>query len=150
MLKERACCFFGHKDTPNGVAETLRRQIRHLITDQKIKKFYVGTHGSFDLMTYRALKEMKTEFPYIEYTVVLAYLPHKKEEYPLYSPDETLYPDGIERVPKKFAVLWRNDWIIKRCDIMVCYIRHTAGGSGRMLEKAQKQKKTIYNLADCF
>ncbi|MBO4468435.1 MAG: hypothetical protein J5766_03955 [Clostridia bacterium] len=146
MSKERACCFFGHKSIPTETTEPLRRQVRSLITEENVKTFYVGTHGEFDYMAYCVLKEMKKEFPDINYAVVLAYLPEKKEEYQLYSPDETLYPDGIEKVPKRYAILWRNDWMLDRCDTMVCYVVHTAGGSGRMLLKAQKKNKRIINL----
>ena len=148
MSKEKSCCFFGHRNISESVKDDLRKEVRSLIENEGVRKFYVGTHGDFDKMAYRVLKEMKSEYPHIEYTVVLAYMPGKKEEYHFYSPEETLYPDGIEKVPKRYAILWRNDWMLKQCDYMICCIEHLFGGSGIMLEKAIKQKKKIFNLTD--
>ena len=148
MLKETVCCFFGHQDATGEIEDKLRQQIRYLIENKNARRFYVGNHGHFDYMVYKVLIEMKEEFPDIDYAVVLAYLPeHSANEYSYFDYKDALFPDGIEKVPKRARILWRNDWMLKQSDTVVCYVRHHFGGSGLMIEKAEKSKKRIINLA---
>ena len=99
-------------------------------------------------MVLTVLREIKNEFPNIDYAVVLAYMPDRPAgEYSYFTPEESLFPDGLEKVPRKFAILWRNDWMFGKADIVICYVNHYFGGAGRMIEKAQKRKKRIINLA---
>ena len=146
-MKETVC-FFGHHDTTDDIKDRLRQEIRFLIINENARQFYVGNHGRFDYMVIEVLREIKEEFPGITYAVVLAYMPDRPtDEYSCFSPEESLFPDGLEKVPRKFAVLWRNDWMLKQSDTVVCYVYHAFGGSGRMVEKALKQRKRVINLA---
>jgi len=146
------CCFFGHHDTSASVNADLLECIENIIKEGKADYFLVGNHGSFDSMVRYALRSLKDKYPHIRYNVVLAYMPGQKDEY---SQDEkyqleTLYPEGLETVPKRFAISWRNDWMLKLSDIVVCYVRHSMGGSGKFVEKAIRQKKQVINLAEPF
>ena len=51
----------------------------------------------------------------IQYQVVLAYLPKERREYE--DGSDTLYPEGIETVHPKFAITWRNRYMIDSADI---------------------------------
>ena len=147
-LKETVCCFFGHRDTTDDIKDKLRQEIRSLIINENTRKFYVGNHGHFDYTVLKVLREMKTEFPSIDYAVVLSRMPDRPaDEYAHFTPEESLFPDGLEKVPRKFGILWRNNWMLKRADTVICYVLHYSGGSGRMIEKAQKLGKTVINLA---
>ena len=141
------CCFFGHRDTPSTVKPDLIECITSLI-EEGVTEFLVGNQGAFDAIVLSALRIVKEQYPHITYNVVLAYMPAKKEEYTYADPMETMYPEGLESVPKKFAISWRNDWMLKESDIVVCYVRHSFGGSGKFVEKAIKQNKRVINLAD--
>ena len=92
-------------------------------------------------MVYSVLKELKAKYPQIRYTVVLAYMPneHIKEVYG----EDTLFPDGLETVPKRFAISKRNDWMILHSDIAVCYVWKVTGGAAKFREKAEKKKLQI-------
>ena len=57
-------------------------------------------------------------------------------------------PEGLEAVPKRFAISLRNDWMLKQSQIVVCYVWHSMGGSGKFVEKAERQGKRIINLAN--
>ena len=141
------CCFFGHRDTPSTVKPDLIECITSL-TEEGVTEFLVGNQGAFDAIVLSALRLVKEQHPHITYNVVLAYMPAAKEEYTYADPMETMYPEGLESVPKKFAISWRNDWMLKESDIVVCYVRHSFGGSGKFVEKAIKQNKRVINLAD--
>lgn len=141
------CCFFGHRDTPDSIRTKLKSEIESLIVRQNVKKFYVGNHGKFDLMVAGVLKEVKEQFPDIEYEIVLAYLPTKKKD-PLENTQPSVYPEGVEAVPKRFAIDFRNRWMLKNSNFCVAYINYSIGGAFKYFEKAQKRGLNVINLGD--
>lgn len=132
------CCFFGHKDASNDIAEDLRNAILQAIQDGA-DSFLLGNQGSFDRMAYRLLKALQQQYPQIHYNVVLAYMPATRAEYGDYAPTETLYPEGLETVPQRFAISWRNNWMLKQSDMAICYVLHSWGGAAQFYEKAQRR-----------
>lgn len=60
---------------------------------------------------------------------------------------DTMLPEGIETVHPRFAISWRNKWMIKQSDYVVTYITHAWGGAAQFAEKAAKQNKIVINLA---
>lgn len=140
------CSFFGHKDAPASLYPEIKAQITHLILHRQADSFMVGNQGNFDSMVLRALRELKKAHPHICYNVVLAYMPQQKQEYILYTPEETFLPEGLETVPKRFAISFRNKWMVRQSDAIVCYIRHAWGGAAQFVTLAKKQNKEIINL----
>lgn len=135
------CAFFGHRDCPENIFYKLKETIIDLIENKGVSNFLVGNNGNFDRLVIKVLSECKNTFPHIDYCVVLAYLPNNKNfEYP------TIFPEGLESVPKKFAIIKRNEWIIKNCDFLMTYVSRTFGGAYRSLEYAKKLGKTCINL----
>ena len=65
-------------------------------------------------------------------------------EYDDYS--DTMLPEGTETVHPRFAISWRNKWMIKQSDYVVTYITHSWGGAVQFAEMAERQKKTVINL----
>lgn len=139
------CTFFGHKDTPKEIEPTLRSTLIELIEIEKVRNFYVGNHGNFDYMVRRCLIELK-ELYSIDYAVVLAYFPDRKNT-PEENVTDTVIPDGIEKVMRKFAISYRNKWMIEQSDYVVTYVKHTFGGAAKFKELAEKKNKTVINIA---
>lgn len=135
--------FFGHKDTPKEIEPTLRVTLVDLIENQGASVFYVGNNGNFDTMVRRQLENLSQTYP-ITYNVVLAYLPTKKSEYDDFT--NTLIPEGIESVPKRFAISWRNKWMIGQSDIVITYVARTYGGAWQFKAMAERQGKTVIEL----
>ena len=144
---ELVCCFFGHRDTPSTVKADLIECITNLIENEGADSFLVGHQGAFDAIVLSVLRGLKAKYPHITYNVVLAYMPGPTEEYTYAEPMETMYPEGLESAPKKFAISWRNDWMLKNSDCCIAYVKHHFGGSGKFVEKAERQGKRIINLA---
>lgn len=140
------CTFFGHKDTPDSVYPELLHVIREMILHRGITDFMVGNHGIFDSMVLKSLRELKKRYPYICYYVVLAYMPGGKREYEVYAPEETVLPEGIERVPKRFSIAWRNQWMVQQSQVVICYVTHGWGGAAKAVEYAKKQGKELVFL----
>ena len=136
--------FFGHRDTPTDIEHALRRAIQDLIENKKVDVFYVGNQGNFDALVRRVLKDIQIQYPHVQYTVVLAYMPTEKDIYEDFS--DTIYPDGLETVPKKFAIVARNQWMLNKADYVVSYVTCSTGGAARFTALAEKKGKTIIRL----
>ena len=143
-MEIRTACFFGHRDVTHDIRSKLQFIIEQLITEKQIYNFYVGHQGQFDSMVRSVLKELKVKYPHIRYTVVLAYMPdeHIKEVYG----EDTLYPDGLETVPRRFAISKRNDWMIQHSGYAVCYVHKITGGAVKFREKARKKGLLVIGI----
>ena len=139
-----ACTFFGHRECPDSIKTQLRGALIDLLTNYEVDMFYVGNQGRFDTIVRGVLRELKKEYPKINYTVVLAYMLGKQTEYDDYS--DTMLPEGIESVIPCYAISWRNNWMLQQSDYVVTYITHSWGGAVQFAEKAKRQKKTVINL----
>ena len=137
--------FFGHKDTPKEIEPTLRATLVDLIENKNATVFYVGNNGNFDTMVRRQLENLSQTYP-ITYNIVLAYLPTKKSEYDDYT--NTIYPEGIETVPKRFAISYRNKWMTQQADTVVTYVTHTYGGAWQFKAMAERQGKIVIELSE--
>ncbi|MBS5645615.1 MAG: hypothetical protein KHW46_07630 [Clostridiales bacterium] len=141
--------FFGHKNTPQEIQPKLEGILADLIENDGADTFYVGNQGCFDFMVRRTLQRLKKTYPHITYTVVLAYMPgvctgHAPDGCP-----ETIYPEGMENTPLKFAIIKRNQWMIDQCDTVVTHVKYPFGGAARFKEFAEKKGKRVINITCC-
>jgi len=147
--REKVCTFFGHADSPTNIKKEIQKVIEDLILQKGVNTFYVGTNGNFDRMVQSVLIDLKKQYPNLECCTVLAYMPGIKSEFDVaYEKLETLYPDGLEKVPKRFAIDWRNKWMVQQSDYVISYVRHSFGGAAKYMELAKRKKKIVYNLAN--
>ena len=135
------CTFFGHRDTPKETEPALRLTLIDLIENKNATVFYVGNHGNFDAMVRRQLEDLSKTYP-IKYYVVLAYMPSKNAE----PNDHSILPEGIETVPRRFAINYRNKWMLTKSDIVVTYVSHNFGGAVQLKELAEKLNKRVITL----
>ena len=142
------CCFFGHKDTPSTIAPELENVLTDLIENHGVVSFLMGHQGGFDHMALGAVRKLKERYPHITYNVVLAYMPGEKEEWSFYESEETMYPEGLEEVHPRFAISWRNKWMLTESEYVVAYVKHSWGGAAKYYEAAQKKNKKIINIAE--
>ena len=82
----------------------------------------------------------------ISYEIVLAYLPQQEDL--LCDTDHTLLPEGIETVPPRFAIEYRNKWMIDHSDIVVTYVRRSFGGAAKFKNSAKKKNKKVIELTE--
>ena len=139
-----SCVFFGNSDFSGNISDYLADTVKDLILTQKVDTFYVGHHGNFDRSVIRFLKRLKREYPTVHYFVMLSRLPC-----PQWLADEpTVFPEGIENVPPKYAILYRNDLMLEKADYVILYSRYSTGGTARMERKARLKGKKVIHLAD--
>ena len=147
VISLRTCAFFGHRSVPPTVETPLRQTIYHLIEQEGVDCFLVGNHGEFDAMVRRLLKSAQKDFPHICYAVVLAYLPTAENELQQGETD-TIFPEGLETVPQRYAICKRNRWMLKKADFVVAYAPFSFGGAATYKKLAEKQGKIVFELAE--
>lgn len=141
------CTFFGHRNTSAEITPKLKTTIIDLIENKNVNLFLVGNQGNFDSIVKNVLSDLKTIYPHIIYYIALAYMPTKKDaEYPeLFR--NTIYPDGLENTPPKYAIHRRNMWMIDKSDYAITYVDHSIGGAAQFKEIAERKGKIVINLA---
>ena len=139
------CTFFGHRDTPQKAKFILQPVLIDFIENRNVNQFYVGNNGNFDSMVQKYLKCLKSDYPHIQYNIVLAYMPDTKSG--LAMPD-AIYPGGLEKTPPQYAIIKRNQWMINRSEYVITYVKYCTGGAAKSRESAEKKGKIVLNLAD--
>ena len=137
------CALFGHHDCPSSIKIMLLKKIEEQIM-LGVDTFYVGNNGNFDTIALSLLRQLKQVYSHINYAVVLAYLPTNLKNYAL---AETLFPEGIETVPKRFAIDYRNRWIVSNSDIVICYINSHLSSADKYVQYAKNKGKEVINIA---
>lgn len=151
----KSCFFIGHREADERLLPRVERIVEQLITEENIRYFYVGGYGGFDRIAATAVKKAKQQHPNITLMLVLPYHP---ADCPVETPngfDGTYYPDGLEKVPKRYAIVRANRHMVETCDWLVCYVKHGASNSRNLLEYAQRcagkgllKIKNIYESED--
>ena len=54
----------------------------------------------------------------------------------------------LEFVPKRFAIVKRNEWMMTNADIVIAYVNRNYGGAYKSLQAAKRKKKKIINICD--
>ena len=52
-----------------------------------------------------------------------------------------------QRAPKRFAISWRNRWMLDRSDHVIAYVTRSWGGAAQFAELAKKRGKQVHALA---
>lgn len=136
--------FFGHGDIvlSNETEKRILTTAEELIKNGE-KNFLFGGYGNFDAAAANAVNKLKQKYPFIHSTLVIPYL---DRSYDTTAYDDTLYPP-IESVPKRFAIIKRNEYMIDKSDIVVVFVKHAWGGAAKALIYAEKKSKTVINIA---
>ena len=134
--------FFGHRDCPDTILPSLRTCVRTLVEQHGVEIFYVGNQGQFDRLVCKVLSELQKEYPTLTCCMVLAYVPCGWYDVPL----NLVIPDGLETVPRRLAISYRNQWMLRRAQVVVTYLRHSGGGAAKFAALAEKNQKHLVAL----
>ena len=123
--------------------------VDRLIQEENVRFFYVGGYGGFDRLAAAAVRRMKQKFPDITLMLVLPYHPAERPTEAPEGFDRTYHPDGLESTPKRYAIVRTNKIMVDACDWLVCYVRHGASNSRKLLEYAQRREaKRLIQIAN--
>lgn len=104
--------------------------------------FYLGGYGDFDSLAAAAVRRQKTKYPNIEAVLVLAYL-NREMDASRY--DGTTYPP-LETVPPRYAIVRRNEWMVRESDVVISGVTHGWGGAAKTLDFAKRKQKIIFQF----
>ena len=130
--------FYGDENVKRWLRETVEALIQRGADD-----FLLGGYGGFDICAASVVWELKRKYPTIRSTLVLPYLDRTVDATKY---DGTLYPP-LEKVPRRYAIFRRNEYMVNEADIVVAYVTHDWGGAAATLAYAQRKKKEIISYA---
>ena len=61
---------------------------------------------------------------------------------------DTIFPEELAKVPRRFAIDKRNHWMIERSSVVVTYVKNNIGGAAKFKEIAEKKGLNIINISD--
>ena len=137
------CGFMGHRDAPNEVKKIMEAMVDAVI-EKGVKDFYVGNNGNFDLYAQQVL-ERRCSKTSLQYYILLSF-PFEKALSGMQ--ERTLYTEGLEKTPLKFAIAKRNDYLIKKSDVLIVYQKYSFSNCYKLVERALRAGKIVINLAE--
>lgn len=148
----KKCFFIGHREANDEIYAALVNSIDAHITKRNVSEFIVGLYGGFDLLARRVLIEAKQRYPYIRITALMPYHPSERNGELPRSFDGSIYPEGLESVPRRYAIVRANRYMIDHVDYLVAYVTHPASNAYNLLEyasrRAAKGKLNITNIGE--
>ncbi|MDE6690958.1 MAG: hypothetical protein K2K04_03220 [Clostridia bacterium] len=110
--------------------------------------FYVGGYGAFDFQALKACQTFKRTHPDTKIYFITPYLDEtflQTRNIQRNKFDGVIFPP-IEKVPKKYAIIERNKWMVSQSDFVIAYVNHSWGGAAKTFDYAFKTKKQYINL----
>ena len=144
-MKSKSCFFIGHREAPESIYPELAQTVEQLI-GQGVTDFYVGHYGNFDRLAARAVIAAKQRYPEVRLTMLLPYHPAERKVVLPAGFDGSLYPPGMENVPRRFAIARANRWMVEHCTHLVAYVTHPASNAGKVVELGRIKDKKVIEL----
>ena len=118
--------------------------------DYGVTRFLVGHYGTFDAMAAGAVIRAKQAHPDIELLLLLPYHPTERPVELMAGFDGRYYPEGMERVPRRLAIVRANEYVIRHaCDYLIAYDRYIATKTHDFVELAlQREKKGLIHVTN--
>lgn len=124
--------------------ELLTEAVERHIVQYGVTEFVVGQYGAFDHLAARVVREAKQRHPEVSLVLLLPYYRPEKIDGEW---DCLFYPPGMEKVPKRLAIVRANRYMLDYCDYLIAYAKYP-GNSRDVMEYARKRGKHIENLAE--
>lgn len=137
---EKTCFFIGHRDAPDSLAPELDALVERHIAEYDVREFVVGRYGSFDALAASAVKRAKTRHPDVRLIYLRPYHPAERPEKTPSGFDGSFYPPGMERVPRKLAIVRANRYMVDNSDFLIAYAWHP-GNARELVEYAKKREQ---------
>ena len=137
----KSCFFIGHREASSEILPALREAVERHIVEYGVTEFLVGHYGGFDRMAAKAVITAKEQHPEITLSMLIPYHPAER---PVKLPagfDNTFYPPGMEKVPRRLAIVRANRYMIDHVDYLIAYAWHPASNTWNLLEYARKREQ---------
>lgn len=136
--------FQGTKEQELLLLDILEKEIGNCSADM-----YLGGYGGFDEFAYLCCLKFKKQHDNISLIFVTPYITEyfQHNYLNLYSKkyDCILYPN-IESKPLRFAITYRNRYMVEKADLVIAFINHTWGDAYKTYLYAKRKGKRILNI----
>ena len=92
-------------------------------------------------MAAKAVMAAKAYYPQIKLSMLIPYHPAER---PIELPpgfDNTFYPPGMEKVPRRLAIVRANRYMVEHVDYLIAYAWHPASNARELLAYAQRRER---------
>ena len=137
----KSCFFIGHREASPDVLPFLEDAIEQHIVEYGVTEFFVGNYGAFDRMAARTVIAAKKQHPGIILSMLIPYHPAERPVTPPDGFDNTFYPPGMEKVPRKLAIVRANRYMVDHVDYLIACAWHPASNARDLLEYAKKREE---------
>ena len=158
-LREKTCCFTGHRDIPieqaQEIAEQTANEVRRLIVNHGVCFFGVGGAIGYDMLVARVLFRLReTEFPNIKVILVYPFDGFADRWSPAQIADHKRLLPKYNKVvcacekPSRDAYLGRNRILVDNSAFCVAYCIRSRSGAAYTIRYAKQQGLPVYNIAE--
>ena len=133
--------FIGHREASSDIFPALAEAIELHIVEFGVTEFIVGNYGGFDHMAAKAVIAAKKRHPNITLSMLIPYHPAEQPIKPPPGFDNTFYPPGMEKVPRRLAIVRANHYMVDHVDYLIAYAWHPASNARDLVEYAKKREK---------
>lgn len=156
-MKEKTCCFTGHRDIPAEEYDEICQRTRKAIVSL-IKKgvvfFGAGGARGFDTIAAESVLELKNDYPQIKLILVL---PCPNQTRGWIEEDIRKYNFIKERADKVVytadhyysgCMHVRNRHLVENSSYCICYLVKESGGTAYTVNYAKEQSLTLINVSE--
>lgn len=140
-MKGKSCFFIGHSEASVEVFPALIETVERHILEYGVAEFIVGNYGGFDRMAAKAVIVAKKQFPEVTLSMLTPYHPAERPVESLPEFDNTFYPPGMEKVPRRLTIVRANRYVVDHVDHLIAYVWHPASNARELLEYARKREQ---------
>ena len=156
-MKEKTCCFTGHRELPEEQLPQLRNALFKVIVrlaSQGVTRFACGGALGFDTLAAQMVLVVKEAFPQIQLLLVL---PCKTQDKYWPKEDQEIYREILARADRVVFVSEtyiqgcmqkRNRLLVEGSSVCVCYCTKKQGGTVYTLNYAQQKGLKVIHLAE--
>lgn len=155
-MKEKTCCFTGHRKIPNSEIPTIKTELKKAIIELINEGvIYYGAGGAlgFDTIAAQTILELKADYPQVKLILVL---PCKEQTVRWNQNDIEIYEYIKSQCDKHVytsehyydgCMHKRNRHLVDNSSYCICYLKYNRGGTFFTYNYAKKQGLNILNIA---
>ena len=156
-MKERTCCFTGHRDIPEQNYEEIKKRTKEIVIsliEKGVIYYIAGGARGYDTLAAETVSELKREYPKIR--LILA-LPCKDQTKGWGEEGIRKYNRMKERADKvvytaeryyKGCMHVRNRHLVDHSAYCVCYLEKDSGGTAYTVNYARKKGLAVFAVTD--
>lgn len=155
-MRERTCCFTGHRRISNDEVKEVKTRLKHTISaaiDQGYLYFGAGGALGFDTLAALTVLELKKKYPYIKLILVLPCINQtkgwSKKDVEVYEQIKSRCDKYVYTSENYFngCMQKRNRPLVDNSSLCVCYLTENRGGTVYTVNYARQKGLKVINLA---